>query len=288
MQLLLPTGAARLYNRFVASTNAARLVVLISLLVAGGIEAQTVGGCPVFPSNNIWNARVDGLPLHSRSAAWVNTIGASATLHQDFGAELYNGVEPGFQINLVTGAQPRVPLLIEDGADESDPGPYPIPPTAKVEGGDDRHVLVVDTTNCQLYETFYSFKNNDNSWTVYSAATFDLRRNLLRPNYWTSADAAGLPILAGLARYEEILAGEIKHALRFTAPRTTREFVWPARHYASYVNDSNRPSMGARFRLKANFEISTFTPTTQIILTALKRYGMMLADNPFEAKEMWL
>jgi hypothetical protein len=181
-------------------------------------------------------------------------------------------------ITLVTGSQPKVPIIINPGAAESDPGPYPIPPNALVEPGDG-HVLVVDTTNCLLYESYLSVKNADNSWSVYSGAVFDLRKNLLRPQTWTSADAAGLPIMPGLARYEEILAGEIKHALRFTAPRTTREYLWPARHFASSVTDPNRPSMGARFRLKAGFDMSSFSPTTKIILTALQRYGMMLADN---------
>jgi len=261
----------------------------ILLVAAAPGHAQTVGGCPVFPTNNIWNVRVDTLPVHPQSAAWVQSIGPNSWLHQDFGGELYNGLEPGMQVNLVTGSQPRVPIVVTDGADESDPGPYPIPPTAKVENGSDRHVIVVDTTDCRLYETFYSFKNADNSWTVYSAAIFDLRRNLLRPDYWTSADAAGLPILAGLARYEDIVAGELRHALRFTAPRTTRQFLWPARHYASYTADANLPPMGARFRLKANFDISPFSPTTQIILTGLKRYGMMLADNggPWYVQGTW-
>ncbi len=257
--------------------NVAQLCLLS--LFAVDAPAQTIGGCPAFPANNIWNARVDTLPVHPRSAAWVNSIGSTATLHQDFGGELYQGLEPGFTINLVTGSQPKVPIVINEGIDESEPGPYPIPPTAKVENGSDRHVLVLDTTNCLLYETYDSIKNPDNSWTIYSGAIFDLRKNLLRPQFWTSADAAGLPITAGLARYEEILEGEIKHALRFTAPLTTREFLWPARHYASTVNDPSRPSMGARFRLRANFDISSFSPATQIILTGLKRYGMMLADN---------
>ncbi len=249
--------------------------VCLIALFAFDAAAQTIGGCPVFPTNNIWNARVDGLAVHPSSANWVNSIGPTATLHQDFGG----GIGSGMPVNLVTGSQPKVPLFISPGEDESDPGPYPIPPAAKVEGGSDRHVLVVDTTNCLLYETYDSAKNPDGSWNVYSAAIFDLRKNLLRPQFYTSADAAGLPIAAGLVRYEEILAGEIRHALRFTAPRTTREFLWPARHFASYVNDSTLPSMGARFRLKANFDLSSFSPTTRIILTALKRYGMMLADN---------
>ncbi len=256
--------------------NMAQLCLLSLLAAHAG--AQTIGGCPVFPANNIWNARVDTLPSHGRSAAWVTSIGPSSTLHQDFLGFLINGVEPGMPITLVNGSQPKVPITFNPGAEESDPGPYPIPPTAKVEPGD-RHVIVVDTTNCLLYETFDSIKNADNSWLAYSGAIFDLRKNLLRPLGWTSSDAAGLPIMPGLARYEEILEGEIKHALRFTAPRTVREFLWPARHFASSSTDLNLPPMGARFRLKANFDISSFTPTTQIILTALKRYGMMLADN---------
>ena len=249
---------------------------LVCLIALAGIDAsaQTVGGCPVFPSNNIWNARVDGLPVHPRSAAWVGNIGPTKTLHQDFGAG------PGsMPITYVTGSQPKVVMNINPGAEESDPGPYPFPPTALVEAGSDGHVLVVDTTNCMLYETYDSVKNPDGSWNVYSGAIFDLRKNLLRPQTYTSADAAGLPILPGLARFEEILEGEIRHALRFTAPRTTREFLWPARHFASSVNDPALPSMGARFRLKASFDITRFTPATRIILTALKKYGMMLADN---------
>ena len=256
--------------------NMAQLCLLSLLAAHAG--AQTIGGCPVFPANNIWNARIDTQPVHGRSAAWVNAIGPSATLHQDFLGFLINGVEPGMPITLVNGSQPKVPIVFNPGAEESDPGPYPIPPTAKVEPGD-RHVIVVDTTNCLLYETYDSVKNADNSWNAYSGAIFDLRKNLLRPLGWTSSDAAGLPIMPGLARYEEILEGEIKHALRFTAPRTVREFLWPARHFASSSTDVNLPPMGARFRLKADFNISSFSPTTQIILTALKRYGMMLADN---------
>jgi hypothetical protein len=209
----------------------------------------------------------------------VNSIGPTAKLHQDFASEAVGADEPGMHINLVNGSQPKVPITIDPGATESEPGPYPFPPNAKIESGSDRHVLVLDTTNCLLYETFDSFKNPDNSWNVYSGAIFDLRKNLLRPQGWTSSDAAGLPIMPGLARYEEILEGEIKHALRFTAPRTNRDYIWPARHFASSVNDASLPSMGARFRLKANFDISSFSPTTKIILTALKRYGMMLADN---------
>ena len=270
-------GCPRRYNPCV--TLLVGVVGLAVLLSAGKLPAQNIAGCPVFPSNNIWNQRVDTAPLHARSAAWVSAISPTATLHQDFGGEVFDGNEPGFRINLVPGSQPKVPIAFTDGRDESEPGPYPIPPDAKVENGGDRHVLVLDTTNCVLYETFDSVKNPDNSWTASSGAIFDLRSNRLRQDSWTSADAAGLPIVPGLARYEEILLGEIRHALRFTAPRTTREYLWPARHFASWVTDPDRPPMGARFRLKANFDISSFSPTTQVILTGLKRYGMMLADN---------
>lgn len=260
--------------------NFARGLVSLCVLSAAWtpvIEAQQLGNCPAFPANNIWNTRVDTLPVHALSSNWVNSIGPTRPLHQDWGGPLYNGLEPGLQITYTNGT-PNVPVNYIY-PDESDPGPFPIPPTAKVEAGSDRHVLVVDNVNCKLIELFDAVKNPDNSWTASSGAVFDLRQNLLRPAFWTSADAAGLPIAGALPRYEEILAGEIRHALRFTAPRTRREFVWPGRHYASYTTDINLPPMGARFRLKADFDISRFSPTMQIILTALKRYGMMLADN---------
>lgn len=183
---------------------------------------------------------------------------------------------------MVSGAQPRVAVTF-DYADESDPGPYSIPTDAPIEGGTDsdgdRHVLVVDRDQCVLYEMYYAWPASDGSWHAGSGAVFDLRAHALRPAGWTSADAAGLPILPGLVRYEEVASGAIHHALRFTAPYTRRAYLWPARHYTSSSTDPNRPPMGQRFRLKADFDISSFSPTNQVILTTLKTYGMFLADN---------
>ena len=199
-----------------------------------------------------------------------------------FGSGLWEGAPIGIPFNVVPGTQPKVSVTF-DYFDESDPGPYPIPPGATIEGGaqstGDRHVLAVDQNNCVLYETFSSYPQPDGSWAAGSGAVFDLRLNGLRPAGWTSADAAGLPILPGLVRYEEVASGEIRHALRFTAPQTRRAYVWPARHYASSLTASNYPPMGQRFRLKADVNISGFFPEVQVILRALKKYGMILADN---------
>ena len=168
-------------------------------------------------------------------------------------------------------------------ADESDPGPYPIPPDALIEGGllgnGERHVLVVQEERCTLYELYKAAPNADGSWNAVSGAAYDLESNVLRPDGWTSADAAGLPIFPGLVRYEEVAAGAITHALRFTAPRTQRAYVWPARHFASQADDPALPPMGMRFRLKASVDITGFAPANQVILQALKTYGMILADN---------
>jgi hypothetical protein len=182
----------------------------------------------------------------------------------------------------VPGSQPKVNVTF-DYDDESDPGPYPIPTDAPIEGGPqsdgDRHVLVLDREHCILYEMFYAFPGPDGDWQAGSGAVFDLNSNALRPETWTSADAAGLPILPGLVRYDEVAAGEIDHALRFTAPQTRRDYIWPARHYASNLTGSQYPPMGQRFRLRAGYDISGFSPEVQVILRALKKYGMILADN---------
>ena len=256
------------------------LLLCLSGFVAA--RAQTIGSCPAFPANNVWNARVDTLPVHPKSAAYVNTIGATSTAHADFGGGLYAGAPIGIPFITVPGTQPKVGITFQYSG-ESDPGPYPIPANAPIEGGSgstgDRHVLVIDQTNCILYEVFAAYPQPNGSWTAGSGAIFDLKANNLRPSTWTSADAAGLPIFPGLARYDEFAAGAIKHALRFTAPQTQKAFVWPARHYASAITDTNYPPMGARFRLKASFNISTFSPQTQVVLQALKTYGMILADN---------
>ncbi len=241
--------------------------------------------CRVFPSDNVWNAPVDKLPIDRQSAAYINTIGAGGGLHADFGSGEWppeSGAPIGIPYVTVSGTQPKVQVSF-DYDDESDPGPYPIPADAPIEGGSqsdgDRHVLVIDNDNCILYELYYSFPQVDGSWQAGSGAIFDLKSNRLRPSGWTSADAAGLPIFPGLVRYDEVASGEIRHALRFTAPQTRKAFVWPARHYASSLTGAQYPPMGQRFRLKAAFDVSGFSTQARVILLALKRYGMILADN---------
>ena len=266
------------------------LTILLLACAGSSQAAPTLGGCPVFPANNYWNTPVDKLPLHPSSNAWVNSIGATAKLHPDWGNVLADNY--GIPFATVTGTQPMVPITFDpDGyADESDPGPYPIPPNAPIEGGPssdgDRHVIVVETTNCMLYELYYAFPvSGGTSWRVYSSAKYDLRSNALRPAGWTSADAAGMAIFPGLARWDEVAAGEIAHAIRFTAANIWARqngspfYLWPARHWSGSGSDSTRPPMGARFRLKDSFNISSFDPRTQVILRAFKKYGMVLADG---------
>lgn len=266
-------------------------VKLISSLLLGfcatitGGPAQAspmIAGCHIFPEDNIWNQAVDTLPVDKSSALYIQTIGGSSHLHPDFGSGLWNGAPIGIPFVNVSGSQPLVDVSFLY-ADESDPGPYPIPPDAPIEGGadgtGDRHVLVLDRDDCVLYELFYAFLQEDGTWTAGSGAIFGLDSNTLRPRGWTSADAAGLPILPGLVRYDEVASGEIRHALRFTAPETRRDYVWPARHYASSLTGSQYPPMGQRFRLRAQFGISEFSEPVQVILQALKTYGAILADN---------
>jgi hypothetical protein len=254
------------------------LAGLASLAVAQG---PVEGNCPVFPADNIWNARVDQLPVNSSSSAWVSTIGPSSPLHPDFGSGTYNGEPIGIPYVTVPGSQTKYPATFTYQS-ESDPGPYAIPLNAPVEGGSsstgDRHVIAVDTDNCILYEIYDGFPQAA-SWQGGSGAIFNLSSDALRPAGWTSADAAGLPIFPGLVRYEEIVSGAIRHAIRFTVPQTQNTYVWPGRHEASSLTGAQYPPMGARFRLKSSFDISTFSATNQIILTALQRYGMLLADN---------
>ena len=255
-------------------------------ITAPPVTAQQVAGCSLFPSDSIWNARVDDLPLDPASTSYVTTIGADARLHPDFGSGDWppgSGAPIGIPLAVVPPGQPAIPMtFLYD--DESDPGPYPIPSNAPIEGGmdsaGDRHVLVVESGSCTLYELFYAFPvDGGTSWTADSGAVFDLGSYALRPETWTSADAAGLPILPGLVRYEEVEAGAIEHALRFTAPQTRRAYVWPGRHYASSLTGAQYPPMGQRFRLRADFDAAGYSPLVQVILQALKEYGMMLADN---------
>ena len=229
------------------------------------------GVCPMFPPDHIWNRRVNELPVDPNSQRYVQQMGPDDKLHADF------GLAGGYRYTVTDGTAPNNQITLESS--ESDPGPYHIPDDAHVEEGTDEHVLVLDRGRCLLYELFGATHTGPGRWTAGSAAIFDLRSNRLRAAGWTSADGAGTAILPGLARYEEVAAGRIAHALRFTTRRTRRAYVWPARHFASASNDPSLPPMGQRFRLKGGVEISGFSRETQVILTALKEYGMILADN---------
>ena len=234
-----------------------------------------LSACAVFPSSNVWNRRVDGLPVAADSAAMIAAIGLDASLHPDFSATGY-----GIPYNVVGSTTPLSKVAFQY-ADESDPGPYPIPSSPKIEGGSDRHLLMVDTSSCSLFE-LYAAARGTSGWTAGSGAIWDLSSNALRPKGWTSADAAGLPIFPGLVRYPEVAAGAILHAIRFTAPSTCNGYVYPARHEAgsgSCSGSGAEPPMGLRVRLKASVDISGFGPQAQVILRALQRYGMLLADN---------
>jgi hypothetical protein len=251
-----------------------------------------IGGCQIMPANNYWNTPIDQLPVHPLSNTWVASIGATTRLHPDWGNNLADNF--GIPYDVVPANQPNAPILfnpVDSAEDESDQGPFPIPPNAQVEGGldssGDRHVLVVQQTTCMLYELYSAYpKNGGAQWEVYSSAKFDLNSNALRPLGFTSADAAGYNVLPGLVRWEEIAAGEINHAIRFTAANIygrhaatgARQFIWPARHWSGNSTDATRPPMGARFRLKASFDISGFHPTVQVLLRAFKKYGIFLAD----------
>jgi len=244
-------------------------------------QAPTIGTCTVLPADNIWNTPVDQLPVSPNSSTYVNTIGAATGVHADFGSGLWDGGPIGIPFITVPGTQTKYPVSFTY-ADESDPGPYAIPLNAPIEGGSastgDRHAISIDVDHCILYELYAAYPQTA-SWQAGSGAIYNLLSDALRVATWTSADAAGLPIFPGLVRYDEIAAGEIRHALRFTVPKTQKAYVWPARHYASSLTGAQYPPMGVRFRLRADFDISSYSPVNQIILKALKTYGMMIADN---------
>jgi hypothetical protein len=259
----------------------------VGALLVGGAAAHALRlpaapGCPVFPASNAWNQRVDKLPVATNSAELIQSIGAGTGLHADFGSGLYAGQPIGIPFDVVTKATPRTRVGFQY-ADESDRLPYPVPKNVHIEGGrrsdGDRHALLVDRDACRLYELYALYPNPGGGWRAGSGASWSLRSNALRPAGWTSADAAGLPIFPGLARYDEVARGTIDHALRFTASRTRRAYVYPARHYASSSDDPSLPPMGLRVRLKAGVDISGFPRQTRIVLQALKTYGMILADN---------
>lgn len=238
--------------------------------------------CPVFPADNPWNTPVDDLPVAGDSDLIIASIGADEGLHADFGSGLYEGANIGIPVTVVPHDQRRVRVRFQY-ADESDPGPYPIPDDVKIEGGrdsdGDRHAIIVDKGACKLFELFALYPRRSGGWRAGSGAIWDMRSNRLRPDGWTSADAAGLPILPGLARYDEVAAGDIDHALRFTVAESRAAHIYPARHHASDSDDPALPPMGLRVRLRSDFPIADFPPQAQVILRALQVYGMIVADN---------
>jgi hypothetical protein len=267
-------------RRSIVATVALNIVLGFSAAPAAFAQ-QMVEHCPVLPADNIWNTRVDTLPVLANSDAMIETIGANRGLHADFGAVIQQDGPIGIPFIVVGGTQPKYPIVFRS-PDESDAGPYAIPLDAPIEGGGtstgDRHVIALDADSCRLYELYHAFPRSS-YWTADSGAIYDLRSNALRPRTATSADAAGLPIMPGLVTYDEVQTGEIRHAVRFTAPQTRRAFVWPARHFASSLTDVRYPRMGERFRLKASFDIAPYPAEVQVILRAMQLYGMMLADN---------
>ena len=239
---------------------------------AGGALGGSGGAsCTVFPADNWWNKDISSAAVDAKSAAYVATIGAGTSLHPDFGTQY------GIPYVKVNASVPKSTVVF-DYASESDVGPYPIPANPPIEGGSDAHILMLHTGECKLYELYAASKSGA-QWYAGSGAIWDLTKSSTRPKGWTSADAAGLPIYPGLVRQEEVAAGVINHALRFTAPSTQHGYVAPASHYASSSYDTSRPPMGVRFRLKAGFNISGYSASMKVILTALKKYGMFLADN---------
>jgi hypothetical protein len=257
-----------------AGVKAAAIAVAV-LLFGGAAHRPRLAGCAMFPADNPWNLRVDSLPVAPNSGAIISTIGAGTGLHPDFGSGKWAGGPIGIPYDVVDGTTiKKWKKLKFQYAAESDPGPYPIPKKVHIEHGSDRHALIVDKSTCKLYELF-ALKGT----RAGSGAIWRLGSNALRPAGWTSADAAGLPVLPGLARYDEVATGSIDHALRFTVQRTRRAYVYPARHYASSLTDPSLPPMGLRLRLKASFDASSFPPQARVVLEALKQFGMMVADN---------
>jgi len=256
------------------------VVALLGASLAGSASALRLPSaprCSIFPKSNAWNRRVDKLPVAASSDTMIRSIGLSSGVHADFGSGLWDGAPIGIPFDVVSKATPRAEVSFEY-ADESDHVGYPIPRWVHIEGGSDHHALLVDKSSCRLYE-LGGLERSGGRWHAWAGAVWSLRSNRLRPAGRTSADAAGLPIFPGLARRDEAKRGVIDHALRFTAARTRRAYVWPARHYASSSTDPSLPPMGLRVRLKASFDVRPFPRQARIVLVALKRYGMILADN---------
>jgi hypothetical protein len=268
------TSLSRMRLRGIAMLAACALAA--GTASAASHRAPTLPGarsCPVFPASNVWNKPVADLPVAANSAAMIAAIGLDAHVHADFGS--FAGY--GIPYNVVSGAKVHKLHVSFDYADESDRVGYPIPAHPRQEGGGDAHVLIVDRSACRLYE-LYAAHASGGVWRAGSGAVWNLRSNHLRPDSWTSADAAGLPILPGLVRYDEVAAGAIRHALRFTAERTAKAHLYPARHDAG-ESDASLPPMGLRVRLKASVDLSRFGKQARVVLQALKTYGMILADN---------
>jgi hypothetical protein len=259
---------------------AALTLAVAPVTPAAGAPSLAASGCPLFPADNVWHSDVSRLPVHPRSRAYLAAMGTGAGLHADFGSGSWDGGPIGIPYTVVPAGQPKVPVRFGYAA-ESDPGPYPLPPSAPVEGGPaadgDRHVLVVQAGSCKLYELFDAHREGA-GWRAGSGAVFDLRANRLRPAGWTSADAAGLPILAGLVRYEEVAAGRVDHAIRVTVDRSQAAYLWPARHQAGQA-DPSLPPMGLRLRLRAGVAIAEFPYQARVVLQAMRTYGLVVADN---------
>jgi hypothetical protein len=264
---------------------AATALAVATAAGAASSPSPAIAGCPVFPATSVWNKPVDKLPIASDSAAIIRSIGVGVGVHADFGSGLYDGSRIGIPYVVVHGTKTPKSRLTFDYADESDTGPYPIPAGVPIEGAPehendgDRHALIVDRDACKLYE-LYALRQENGRWAAGSGAVWNLRSNALRPSTWTSADAAGLPILPGLARWEgDASTGRIRHALRFTVARTRKAFVYPARHAASSSTDPTLPPMGLRVRLKASVDITKLPPQARVVAQAMKTYGMIVADN---------
>ncbi len=250
---------------------------LVPMSDVGAVGAR-IGECPLFPDDNPWQRDISAEPVDALSGAYIASIGADEQfIHPDFGSNPSYGIP----YTVVPADQPLVKVKFTQYPDESDPGPYPIPKDARIEGGSDHHVLAAQNGSCKLYELFRASrpKRKRKAWRASNGAVFDLRSNALRPEGWTSGDAAGLPIAPGVVRRDEVEAGAILHALRFTVERSQRAYVDPARHFASSSTDPNLPPLGLRLRLKASYDISGFTGASKVILQALKTYGMFNADN---------
>jgi len=245
--------------------------------------ARSIAGtsCPAFPASNWWHADIRKLRVDSRSAAWLSHMSTGRKLHPDFGPSYGNGPNYGIPITVVAGSHKKVSVKFQY-ADESDRVKYPLGSDTKIEGGrtssGDKHAVVVDKSTCRLYETWLT-REVGGTWRAGSGATWSLTSNKLRPNGWTSADAAGLPILPGLLRRDEVVAGKVDHAIRFTTDVTSNHHLWPARHHAGDTNSWAYPPMGARFRLKASYDASHLGVQARTVVAAMKRYGLVLADN---------